>query len=52
MSWTCPHQRKDSLCILRKKACQPGAVGCVLEGKVKVVGKEGNLKKRNKGDRV
>lgn len=30
MSWTCPHQDGDD-CRKRKRACEAGAKGCVLE---------------------
>ncbi len=57
MSWTCPHQIKDSFCGLRKKECNPCSEGCVLSGKLKFMGDKANSElgentgKRNKKKR-
>ncbi len=54
MSWTCPHQIKDSFCGVRRKECKPSSDGCVLSSKVKFIGDDANseldknIRKRNK----
>jgi hypothetical protein len=39
MNWSCPHQI-DGHCDKLNEPCHPVQEGCVLEGKVKVIGKE------------
>lgn len=42
MSWDCPYEVKGD-CKRLEKPCQPGIKGCVLYGKVKFIGKEGEV---------
>ncbi len=39
MNWSCPNQI-DGHCEKLDEPCHPVQEGCVLEGKVKVIGKE------------
>ena len=39
MNWSCPNQINGH-CEKLEKPCHPVQEGCVLEGKVKVIGKE------------
>ena len=43
MSWTCPHQMKDSYCQLRNEECKPGSEGCVLSKRFRFIRAETNL---------
>lgn len=39
MSWTCPYEI-NGYCKRLKRSCQPGIKGCILDKKVKFIGKE------------
>ena len=46
MNWSCPNQI-DGHCEKLEKPCHPVQEGCVLEGKVKVIGKEEQIEEND-----
>jgi len=49
MSWECKYLN-ETFCNKRKQECDPGAQGCVLQGRFRFPLKEKPKRKANKGD--